>query len=367
VAGQISSGGFGRGVGKAFAAIGDTLGFDGDFGYDGVNGPDGNGRNLSVAGLGDAVGGLFDGGGADAELVFWTPPSDALSLGGYLNDGVYRPGTDDASLLLIQGGGVRGGGSRTGMGGNRPPMDSLYEIFPLTPSTPAGSILAPIDGFLGFSALADGANLAAAEMQFSSLYNELRELDPTYRAPDSFQSLEAMSWQGRNSYLGEMRVDRAAALYNVRGEIGPLQVETLRFLQGRVDTRYGEGVSLFNRGELDVHLGRNEAIGNYMDGAVRRDLQAFYTRHGVSYGRGQQVTVNNRHYDTSGTDRTYSIPDSGLGRMSYDWTLTPKTQATPQVQSFFRADSRPVGVIIIRPTPLGGSYYLTPPAPQPRR
>lgn len=35
--------------GGFFSAIGDWLGFDGEFGYDGINGPTGAGRQLSLA------------------------------------------------------------------------------------------------------------------------------------------------------------------------------------------------------------------------------------------------------------------------------------------------------------------------------
>ena len=125
----------------------------------------------------------------------------------------------------------------------------------------------------------------------ASLIDQILEIDPSYNAPAlAGQAGFPHTIEGRNNYLAGLRADLAAATYNIRGDIGPLQTETLRFLQGRVDVRYREGERMFSSGELDVHLGRNEAIGNYMDGAVRRDLQAFYSRHGVSYGRGQQIT-----------------------------------------------------------------------------
>jgi len=82
--------------------------------------------------------------------------------------------------------------------------------------------------------------------------------------------------------------------------------------------------------------------------------------------KGRYVTVNNRHYAADGS---YRIPP--LGRISIDWTLAPKTNSTPQVQGFFNARrfpiGSPVGVVIVRPTRMGGSYYLAPPPPPPRR
>jgi len=46
-----------------------------------------------------------------------------------------------------------------------------------------------------------------------------------------------------------------------------------------------------------------------------------------------------------------------------DPSLTPKSISTPQVQGFFAARSAPVGGIVVRPTALGGSYYIPRPAP----
>jgi hypothetical protein len=56
ISGNASTTGDREGRGGLFSAIGDVLGFDGEFGYDGINGPTGAGRNLSLAGLGGAIG-----------------------------------------------------------------------------------------------------------------------------------------------------------------------------------------------------------------------------------------------------------------------------------------------------------------------
>ncbi|MBY0563046.1 MAG: LysM peptidoglycan-binding domain-containing protein [Hyphomonadaceae bacterium] len=56
VAGNGNTTGGGERRGGVLSAIGDVLGFDGEFGYDGINGPTGEGRRLSLAGLGGAIG-----------------------------------------------------------------------------------------------------------------------------------------------------------------------------------------------------------------------------------------------------------------------------------------------------------------------
>jgi len=302
------------------------------------------------------------------------------------NDGVYRfklGGNIFNSNLLYSDGptgdpfrsrlggnlvltGVEENDPRFGIGGNGPPPEytMMTEVFPGLRNAPvSSSILAPIDGFLGISEAAEGANYAATQLQVQSLYNEHRALDPNYRYPDSFQPLEAMSWEGRANYLDQMRQELAVAKFNIQGNIEPLQVETLRFLQKQVDIRYDEAISKYKAGELTTYLGENEAVGNYIDVNVRRDLRILYNQLGVSYAAGQPVRVNSREYDTSGTDRTYKIPDSRVGNIAFDVTLTPKAPGSAQIRGFFSADFAPRAVVIVRPSQLGrnSTYLITRP------
>ena len=69
-------------------------------------------------------------------------------------------------------------------------------------------------------------------------------------------------------------------------------------------------------------------------------------------------------YDTSSSPRTFRIPDTRVGDMCFDWTLTLKTIASPQIRGFFFAEANPVGVIIVRLSQLGGDsvYFIPRPA-----
>jgi hypothetical protein len=171
-----------------------------------------------------------------------------------------------------------------------------------------------------------------------------------------------LSWQGRNNLLDSLQMQLALAFYRVRGDAGPLQVETLQFLQNAVDGAYAEGVNKYEAGKLDVRRSREEAIGNFMDRAVRLQLRDLFNRYQIGYGPGADITINNRDYDTSDeNDISYKVPDARVANVSFDWTLTLKTMSTPQIQGFFRADSRPAAVIIVRPNQLGqNSTYLIP-------
>jgi hypothetical protein len=170
-----------------------------------------------------------------------------------------------------------------------------------------------------------------------------------------------LSWQGRNNLIDDLRMTWAATLYRMRGDIGPLQVETLRFLQKAVDEAYAEGVKKYDEGRLKMNLSRGEAIGNYVDRWVRGKLQSIYDDHRISYGIGKDITINNRDYDTSLSSNTYTIPDARLGDISFDWTLTAKSISNQQIRGFFAADSKPQGVVIVRPNKIGSdNTYLIP-------
>jgi hypothetical protein len=169
-----------------------------------------------------------------------------------LDDGVYHPATDRPAAVSVGGPEDANEGFRTGIGGNEPPDDfmELSELFPGLRNEPGIAIpLAPLDNFLGISSVANQANLAATEAEFDRLYDEIRAIDPSYRF-DSFQSLAEMDWEGRANTIKELLLQRAAAYYRVRGDIRPLQVETLRFLQGAVDAAYEQALQEYNNGQL---------------------------------------------------------------------------------------------------------------------
>jgi len=52
----------------------------------------------------------------------------------------------------------------------------------------------------------------------------------------------------------DLRIQRAAVVARVNGDYGPLQVETLRFVQQRVDNAYDDGVALLKAGRLIPRL-----------------------------------------------------------------------------------------------------------------
>jgi len=237
---------------------------------------------------------------------------------------------------------------------------TLEQTFPGLRDTPGGSMLALADNVFNFGGPANELTSAMSLQYTRKLIDQIKTVDPSY----VFQSFGLPdTLEGQMNQINDLRLDRAAAFYRLRGETAPLQVETLRFVQNSTDRAYDVGVRKYERGELDVHLSREEAIGNFVDRQVRKDVRELYGRLGVSTARDQQVRVNGREYDTSGTDSTYRTPDARVGKVAYDWRLTRKTASIAQVRGYFNSDLKPDAVIIVRPSQLDSrsTYAITRP------
>lgn len=64
--------------------------------------------------------------------------------------------------------------------------------------------------------------------------------------------------------------------------MGHFRLETLRFVQQRVDNAYDDGVALLKAGRLIPRLSNQEAVGNYVNREVRRDLRVRYSQLGIA-------------------------------------------------------------------------------------
>lgn len=179
---------------------------------------------------------------------------------------------------------------------------------------------------------------------------EIKSIDPNWRY-DRLGPVNTV--EGKVNELNDLRFRRAEVYLRVKGDARPLQVETLRYVQERADIAYARGLGMLKSGRLRIRLSDQEALGNFVDREVRKDLRERLTSVGINWMTNPTVRVNAREYDTSGTDRTYRRPDARVGRIAFDVTLTRKTAITPQVKGFFSADFQPSSVIIIRPSQFG--------------
>jgi hypothetical protein len=214
---------------------------------------------------------------------------------------------------------------------------------------------------LGVSEPGDEANLAWAQLQMQALLNQIHEIDPNYVyqsiGPDG--GLAAMSWEGRLSVVNGLKAELAATIYRVNGDIKPLQEVTFEFMQQMANTAYDAGVKKYGAGELDESLSRQVSIGRYVDGFVRQQLNQFYNGLGVPTDPDSAIRVNRKAYDSSNSPATFRLPDARVGNLALDVSLEAKQPSKDQIQGFFSADFKPVGVVIIRPNQLGrNSSYI---------
>lgn len=234
---------------------------------------------------------------------------------------------------------------------------TLQQVFPNTGGAAARALIAPVEGFFNLKGPANELITALVVKHGQAITAQIREIDPKYHPRDWLPT----TFQGQMNYLNGLRLDRAAAFYRIRGDPRPLQVETLRFLQRKVDEAYAHGLKLLKAGRLSVRLSEQEALGNFIDRTVRQDLRRMYNQYGIVSHPARPVRVVGREYQSGGADRTYRVPDSRVADVAYDATLTLKTLATPQVRGFFASDFQPRLVVIVRPSQLGpNSTYAIP-------
>lgn len=248
--------------------------------------------------------------------------------------------------------------ARAGRGHNQRAFQDpvvLAQVFPGLQTAPGGAIITLSDSALGLSATAAWAAEIPVRNIANALVNDIKRVDPNFRN-DAFGFPQTI--QGQTNLLNHLRMERAAAYLRVRGDVRPLQVETIRFVQERTDFHYAAGLARLQAGRLSTKPTPQVALGNYVDRGVRRELREKYKRYAIdSAGRGP-VRVNRRENVSS--EGGYRRPDARVGWLAIDVTLTQKTlKTTPQVRGFFNADFQPRYVMIIRPRQLGpGSSYI---------
>jgi hypothetical protein len=226
---------------------------------------------------------------------------------------------------------------------------TLEQTFPGLRDAPGGAVISLLDNVFDLTGPSNELMAAMTGERTALLVEQISAIDPKWK----FQSLGfPTTWEGQKNQLNDLRMQRAARFVKVKGEMGPMQVETMRAMQDIADSAYVRAVRLYDLGKLSVRLSKEEAIGTYVDNAVRTDLRMVFRRYSVKQ-IGSEIRVNRREYDTSKPETTYRRPDARVGDVAYDVTLSRKTIKTPQIRGFFDADFRPSRVVIIRPRQLG--------------
>ncbi|MFD1104378.1 hypothetical protein ACFQ24_05760, partial [Sphingobium olei] len=130
---------------------------------------------------------------------------------------------------------------------------TLQQAIPTLESRPAGAIVALADNLFDITGPAQEMTTQLARERSNQLIEQIRAIDPDYR----FESLGfPYTPEGQFNQINDLRFARAVTFLRARNEIRPLQLETLRLLQQRVDNAYSEGVKLLREGKLKVRLSR---------------------------------------------------------------------------------------------------------------
>ena len=114
---------------------------------------------------------------------------------------------------------------------------TLEQTFPGLGNSPGGAIIALADNILDFTGPAKETTAALNLQHAKVLIERIQAVDPDYRL-QSFGTPTTLDGQMRQ--IADLRLDLATAFYRKRGEMRPLQVETLRFLQTSTDQAYNE-------------------------------------------------------------------------------------------------------------------------------
>lgn len=268
-------------------------------------------------------------------------------------DAIYRPDRDAGAFRNVQYVPPRGP-VRSNSRAFEDPM-TLEQTFPGLRDAPGGAVNSLLDNAFGITAPANEDMAKTTQERSAYLISQIKALDPHW----TFQSLGfPTTWEGQKNQLNDLRMQRAAAFSRIEGDLRPMQVETMRAMQGLADKAYSKAVRLYDAGALRGHLSKEQAIGRFVDNEVRRGLRSIYEDCKIKEV-SKQVRVNRREYDTSTPESSYRIPDARVGDVAYDVTLSPKSLKSPQIRGFFNADFRPQLVVVVRPRQLGrGSSYI---------
>ena len=274
-----------------------------------------------------------------------------------VQDAVFRPGQTTLPQVQLLAGGRSSSRNRAGGGRLHDPL-TLAHISPQFRNSPAGKIVELVDSLLGLSGMAGQMTMQVNLDYSKALIADIKKLDPLYPI-DVFPS----SLNGQFNHINNLRFSRASILFHKTGELQPLQVEIIRFMQRSASEAYERGLADVRSGKLKIVVSEAVTLGNYIDREVRSELRDRLDWSGIDWSGKGPVRVNKNEYNTSSDEKSFRRPDVRVGDLALDTTLTRKNFGDRQITGFFGADFRPSNVAIIRPIQLGenSSYILTRP------
>lgn len=231
-------------------------------------------------------------------------------------------------------------------------IELLEKAFPGLRNSPGGAIVAAADGLLGISAPANATTTALAKNWAIMWEDDIRTLVPGFRYEKEFPA----TFREQMEYLNDLRWIRAMHYLRIKGDVRPLQIETIRFMQESADRAYDQALAMLKAKGLKIRLSDREALGNYIDRAVRVRLRKKLEAYEIKEPMNGPVRVNRREDSSASGEATSRRPDARVGNLALDVTLTEKSLKTSQVRGFFATSFDTDHVIIIRPSQIGEKH-----------
>jgi hypothetical protein len=128
---------------------------------------------------------------------------------------------------------------------------TLEQAFPGLRDVPGGAIVAAAGNLFDVAGPAFEAQMALAENWTRDITGQIKAVDPTWRYD---RLAPATTIEEKIHELNDLRFQRAVVFLRVKGDAGPLQVETTRFLQQQTDLAYDAGLALLEAGQLMPRL-----------------------------------------------------------------------------------------------------------------
>lgn len=292
-----------------------------------------------------------------------TAADEILVTGSQFSNALYRPGIDNLMLMQVGGGGQTARNPRVRMGHNGgPPLEdwrTLRQVGVPRPNGPEGAIFGVLDNLFDFTGPALALQTDLLDLWTRNNIADILAIDPGHRFPDRLSAGgsegDSLRWKiaDYNFYESEL----AATKYIFEGDIGALQNETLRVYQGFVDRGFAQALGEAKEGTLFQPEGwsRAQALGTRMDKLARDNMDGWFREHRINPGRDINVAVNSRL--SAKPEGSYTVPDIRVGGVVFDASISPKNVNTFQVQQFYTSP-KVQSVFIVRPTSMGGSYFL---------
>jgi len=221
---------------------------------------------------------------------------------------------------------------------------TLEHVAPALRGSPAGAVVAVADDFFNIYGNADAGQIEIIDGRANKALADIKRLDPHFHFDDLGPNTTV---EGRQNRLNDILMQRASVYARVRGDYGPLQVQTLKLVQRKAAEAYTRGQELLARGKLTHGTTERMKLGNYIDREVRRKVRETFNQYGIKNSSDGRVRVNRRENSASG--QRYSVPDIRVDKFFYDVSLQEKRPGAEQIVRYFGAKTYPEYVVIVRP------------------